>query len=972
MWDVQQPVKPNPPSLSQWLYQAIDLPGVRLRLRLRGNNLHVLLESSRPPTAEAVRQRVEQALQKQTESFQVFFRNTDDPVYKVILYGRHLGQQRPDWIESIVLADLNLSLSTVSPTAELNPALSTALLSNEHLARTGSPEAIARYLSESLSHLGVSVKVLVQKLPETESPDATPLDVEPLEATPPPATHLKRLWVICSCHYSPDASLIAEPIAQQLRDLELKGFKEAIIRSQVQGETSPDWMLQVDLTHPTELLWEWAKWGDEAAIARLLNQKLAIHHLDTRVISEAQTLHIFCRPLPDHPAAPLIPPTQATLHTVGQCLRELLPQGITAAALYGIRTQTFPQTPPSATELAQLQTQPAWVNWLPLTHPVGETVLTRRELARRQHVPALTFLLQRCLNPDIEGFLATGGIRVKLCFRGSLLHVMTEAVVCPRQTLVVPKLETYLAHLDIPGVTGMRIYGRRAGQSSPLWSYGANCESETPDIVGEAATPTVELVVPSLPTQPVAAPRWPKLRALLQRAFCLTSIFLPHPDSAWQPSALSRWHRQVGWPAAIAWSLVGLVGTGLVDWQLSRYLATRVPAVATTPLSLEMELPETPAKGSGAGAAILAAARTPNPTFNNRLLDEKLALYQERIRQTGVVPDILIVGSSRAMRGIDPQLLQAQLAAQQLGGQPVQVFNFGVNGATAQVVELLLRRILTPEQLPKLILWADGARAFNSGRPDRTFEAIQSSAGYAQLEAGAFHQAALNRREPLLRDDPTPLNFSQLHHSIQRPYQTLNQATAQTLQQLSFSYGDRLRLHDWLRSHLGTATLPKMRLELSPDAEALELSPQEAITAEGFLPLDRQFDPETYYLAHPRVSGNYDTDYTSFTLRGKQLRATHRLLDYLANQSVPVVLINLPVTGDYLDETRQAHEVTFTQKLTAIATDSNLIFKDWGQVWPNRHGDFSDPSHLNRYGAAIVTQELAADATLPWQILLAK
>ncbi|MGB0561763.1 MAG: hypothetical protein ACPGVO_08145, partial [Spirulinaceae cyanobacterium] len=162
MWDVQQPVKPNPPSLSQWLYQAIDLPGVRLRLRLRGNNLHVLLEGSRPPTAETVRQRVEQALQQQTESFQVFFRNTEDPVYKVILYGRHLGQQRPDWIESIVLADLNLTTSTAPAT----PATSTALLSNEHLARTGSPEAIARYLSESLSHLGVSVKVLVQKLPE--------------------------------------------------------------------------------------------------------------------------------------------------------------------------------------------------------------------------------------------------------------------------------------------------------------------------------------------------------------------------------------------------------------------------------------------------------------------------------------------------------------------------------------------------------------------------------------------------------------------------------------------------------------------------------------------------------------------------------------------------------------------------------------------------------------------------------------
>ncbi|NEO84283.1 MAG: DUF1574 domain-containing protein, partial [Spirulina sp. SIO3F2] len=329
MWDVQNPVKPNPPSLSQWLYQAIDIPGVRLRIRLRGNNLHILLEGSLPPTPETVRPRLEQALQTQTDSFQVFFRNTEDPVYKIILYGRRVGQQRPDWIESVVLADLNLTTTTPSP---LPSSLSTALLSNEHLARTGSPEAIARYLSESLSHLGVSVKVLVQKLPETET------NLREETAT----SGLKRLWIICSCHYSPDASLIAEPIAQQLRDLELKGFKEAIIRSQVQGEANPDWILQVDLTHPTELLWEWARWGDAAAIARLLNQRLAAHYLDARVIADAQTLHIFCRPLPDQPTAPLIPPTQATLQEVNQALTELQPQGMTAAAIYGLREQAFP------------------------------------------------------------------------------------------------------------------------------------------------------------------------------------------------------------------------------------------------------------------------------------------------------------------------------------------------------------------------------------------------------------------------------------------------------------------------------------------------------------------------------------------------------------------------------------------------------------------------------------------------------
>uniref|UniRef100_A0ACD5GW23 Uncharacterized protein n=1 Tax=Desertifilum tharense IPPAS B-1220 TaxID=1781255 RepID=A0ACD5GW23_9CYAN len=54
---------------------------------------------------------------------------------------------------------------------------------------------------------------------------------------------------------------------------------------------------------------------------------------------------------------------------------------------------------------------------------------------------------------------------------------------------------------------------------------------------------------------------------------------------------------------------------------------------------------------------------------------------------------MLIVGSSRALRGIDPVALREALAAQ--GYADVSVYNFGVNGATAQVVDLIVRRILT-------------------------------------------------------------------------------------------------------------------------------------------------------------------------------------------------------------------------------------------------------------------------------------
>ncbi len=70
------------------------------------------------------------------------------------------------------------------------------------------------------------------------------------------------------------------------------------------------------------------------------------------------------------------------------------------------------------------------------------------------------------------------------------------------------------------------------------------------------------------------------------------------------------------------------------------------------------------------------------------------------------------------------------------------MFNFGVNGATAQVVDLIVRRLIPPEDLPQIVVWADGARAFNSGRVDVTYNAIAVSEGYEQLEASSTPTAA--------------------------------------------------------------------------------------------------------------------------------------------------------------------------------------------------------------------------------------
>ena len=82
----------------------------------------------------------------------------------------------------------------------------------------------------------------------------------------------------------------------------------------------------------------------------------------------------------------------------------------------------------------------------------------------------------------------------------------------------------------------------------------------------------------------------------------------------------------------------------------------------------------------------------------------------------------MIIGSSRSLQGIEPTVLRDALATR--GYRGLKVYNFGINGATAQVINLVMQKVLAPEQLPRILVWGDGSRAFNSGRLDITYNGI--------------------------------------------------------------------------------------------------------------------------------------------------------------------------------------------------------------------------------------------------------
>jgi len=360
--------------------------------------------------------------------------------------------------------------------------------------------------------------------------------------------------------------------------------------------------------------------------------------------------------------------------------------------------------------------------------------------------------------------------------------------------------------------------------------------------------------------------------------------------------------------------------------------------------------------------AATASSQLPFASFNNQIFDEQLLLYLSYVAAVGT-PDVLIVGSSRALVGVDPLQLQQALAAR--GKGHLKIFNFGINGATAQIVDMQLRQVLTPEQLPRLILWADGVRAFNSGRADRTYNSMVASAGYQRLKAGDRPKLPQGQTGTIDSCEDIP-GTSMSSTTPQQP----NASGSSTLSAALLTAG--------VLSEETKASAPAPNKELiltqldgltTPDraATARNISgySSSAINSHGFLPLDNRYNPNLYYQTKPRVSGRYDGDYQPFSLAGQQATALNALKALAKQQQIPLVFVNLPLNQDYLDSERSYREQQFQQFMQQQA-GNGLIFIDLARQWPTQDQYFFDPSHLNRYGAAAVASQLATNPQIPW------
>ncbi len=792
------------------------------------------------------------------------------------------------------------------------PVAIDGLLPDLSLEHQTQQQAILLALTRSLDPLGVRFKFSIQPHPQARSPvtDSEQTTIQSPDTCIVPLDY--RLWVRCNANKSLDSQLIATPLAKALRALNLHGFQDAIVEFSptinFTRSTANNWRLKLDLTPPIVRLRHWARWGDVQAIARLLDLALAPEGIQVSATLKNLTIQIFCTLI--DPQSAKFPIKKETIDRIAPLLIELSPQGIQGATIHGLHSQQV--------RIERGEESPAWIHWLDLP-ALGSPKFSPTPiiLAARGHKAAIKFILERLLNADLEQCFAIGGIGLSLLYRQQILYVMSEATTCPIQSEVTTTVVKVLRQLAIPSIHGVRVSGRVAGDSVAAWTYGVDFDRAPLELPPVA--PAERFVpVPSLPplgwTERIASYLTKTGIWTQQVPLTNTSQLVYRSRFQWQPAL---------WLCVLGCSLAIGSDVAMKFALESRNLTTRSP--------------ETVAQLS----------------FNNPLLEQKLAQYQLRCLQDGV-PDVLIVGSSRAMRGVDTAVLRQSLVDR--GYAAPKIYNFGINGATAQVVELILSQLLTPQQLPKLVIWVDGARAFNSGRTDRTYETIASSDRFQQL---ALMSGMKQNNSSLM----------QVQSSFQNTYHALDNRIDREFAQISLPYYHRARIETWLQSQVKSAS--KIALgdsELTEIASPANISDRQ-IDSDGYLALDVSFNPLTYYHQYARVTGDSDGDYLNFQLTGNQDRALQLVTDLLAARDIPLIFVNAPLSDFYLDKVRSHHELTFTAYMHQLMTTNRLTFIDLGGLLTKQDDRFSDPSHLNQLGARDVSRYLAQTTMIPWQTL---
>jgi hypothetical protein len=383
-------------------------------------------------------------------------------------------------------------------------------------------------------------------------------------------------------------------------------------------------------------------------------------------------------------------------------------------------------------------------------------------------------------------------------------------------------------------------------------------------------------------------------------------------------------------PACIASLAIGVGATIAIDRNLSNYDQPDQPTKFVISDS-KINLPATQLDS------------TPEKSLSNKpALNFNIALFNEKL-------EVLIVGSSRALRGLEPKTLEKALTNK--GYKDISVFNLGIDGATAKVVNLQITQILSQPQLPRMIIWADGLRAFNSSRSDLTYDEITASVGYKQLQETLKN----NGVSPNSIINPTEIS-TKSSNPIAKSFDLLF-TTFSKRQEIRTSLVKKFDRNTHMLSNseaLLAATMPSTVTALDP---------------KGFVAFDVTFDPKTYFQKFPQVPGDYDLDYRNFEPSGSQFEAFANVVDFCRRNNIELLVINMPLHATYLDQIRSRYEATFNGRMQELALREGFTYLDLSQAILNQADLFSDPSHLNKKGAIAISQLLVQNPKIRWQAI---
>ena len=530
--------------------------------------------------------------------------------------------------------------------------------------------------------------------------------------------------------------------------------------------------------------------------------------------------------------------------------------------------------------------------------------------------------------------------KLKLLLQNNCLNLLCETRVAILQAeMALPMLDILRTVDSAEYFQSVTVSNRVIGQKNPSWSFeidllAIGVKSANPELpsLEESQDDNTEIFDHEDDDQPT---HWQKLARFAIKQLIIFSRDILQFKWLGQTSP-----KTLSLSTGLVSFAIGIGATMAIDRILYYYAQPNEPTkfvIADPKINLQENLPE---KGIISKPAL---------NFNIALFNEKLALLDWQITNKQRSPEVLIVGSSRALRGIDPSILEKTLISK--GYKDISVFNLGIDGATAKVVNLQITQILSRPQLPRLIIWADGLRAFNSGRTDLTYDEIAASTGYKQLQ------------ETLKNNGSNPEFASTNNTSDAR---ALNPVT-QAINTLFATSTKRPEIRASVVKSFDRNT------HMLSNSEALLASTMPstatALDSKGFVAFDVTFEPNIYFQKFPQVPGDYDLDYRNFEPSGAQFDAFANVVDFCRRNNIELLVVNMPLHATYLDGIRTRYEATFNRRMEELALREGFTYLDISQAIQNQAELFSDPSHLNKQGAIAISKMLAQNPKIHWQSL---